>query len=305
MPPVGSAHWRLHRRGQRADKRSDLDTRSILRCAVPRQYHSAEPAELSVADIPAVRTAAERQRARGQLLHHTVSAPCPISATYATRIDHNFSSRDVISGNYVFNDTYEAQIPIWGHDQRNNLGTSENASGSYLHTFSPTLINEFRTGWHTFFEGEVFGTTNDPAYDVAGKMQLPLVSRLPEEYGPPSISISGPDGAYSVYDLQRQIGPRVRSNSIWQYIDTLSWQRREALRQDRRGDRSPQRHIRTGTRATRPIYFRRYLYRLGAGRLHARLREERQHQPDAYEYRPLGLDAIVLHQRRLEDQPRA
>ena len=51
------------------------------------------------------------------------------------------------------------------------------------------------------------------------------MSRLPEEYGPPSISISGPDGAYSVYDLQRQIGPRVRSNSIWQYIDTLSWQR--------------------------------------------------------------------------------
>ena len=39
--------------------------------------------------------------------------------------------------------------------------------------FSPTLINEFRTGWHTFFEGEVFGTTNDPAYDVAGKMHSP------------------------------------------------------------------------------------------------------------------------------------
>jgi Carboxypeptidase regulatory-like domain/TonB dependent receptor len=149
----------------------------------------------------------------------------PYQRNYATRIDHSFSSRDVVSGNYVFNDTYEAQVPIWGHDQRNNLGTSENASGSYLHTFSPTLINEFRTGWHTFFEGEVFGTTNDPAYDVAGKMQLPLVSRLPEEYGPPSISINGPDGAYSVYDLQRQIGPRVRSNSIWQYIDTLSWQR--------------------------------------------------------------------------------
>lgn len=56
-------------------------------------------------------------------------------------------------------------------------------------------------------------------------MGLPLVSRLPSEYGPPSISINGPDGAYSVYDLQRQIGPRVRSNSIWQFTDTLSWQR--------------------------------------------------------------------------------
>jgi hypothetical protein len=153
----------------------------------------------------------------------------PYSATswqrnYTGRVDHTFNQRNVISGHYVFNDTYEAQVPIWGHDERNNLGTSENADGSYTHTFSPSLINEVRFGWHTFFEGEVFGSTNDPNYDVAGKMGLPLVSRLPEEYGPPSISINGPDGAYSVYDLQRQIGPRVRSNSIWQFTDRLSWQ---------------------------------------------------------------------------------
>jgi hypothetical protein len=154
----------------------------------------------------------------------------PFSATswqrnYTSRLDHTISSRDVLSGTYVFNDTYEAQIPIWGHDERNNLGTTQNADGSYLHTFSPTLINEFRTGWHTFYEGEVFGSTNDPNYDVAGKMGLPLVSRLPAEYGPPSITINGPDGVYNVYDLQRQIGPRVRSNSIWQFLDTISWQR--------------------------------------------------------------------------------
>jgi hypothetical protein len=154
----------------------------------------------------------------------------PFSATswqrnYTARMDHTFSPRDVINGTYIFNDTYEAQIPIWGHDERNNLGTTQNAEGSYIHTFNPALINEFRTGWHTFYESEVFGTTNNPAYDVAGKMNLPLVSRLPAEYGPPSISINGPDGAFSVYDLQRQIGPRVRSNSIWQFIDTLSWQR--------------------------------------------------------------------------------
>ena len=39
-------------------------------------------------------------------------------------------------------------------------------------------------------------------------MGLPGVSRLPKEYGPPSISISGPDGGFNTYDLQRQIGPR-------------------------------------------------------------------------------------------------
>ena len=143
---------------------------------------------------------------------------------YTPRIDHNFSPRDVLSGTYVFNDTYEAAIPIWGHDQRNNLGRSQNAQGSEIHTFSPALINEFRFGWHRFAEGEVFGTSNDPNYDIAGKMGLPGVSRIPAEYGPPSISINGPDGSYSVFDLQRQIGPRVRSNSIYQIIDTFSWQ---------------------------------------------------------------------------------
>src|SRR5260370_13605649 len=56
-------------------------------------------------------------------------------------------------------------------------------------------------------------------------MGLPLVSRLPEEYGPPSISVSGPDGVYNMYNLQRQIGPRIRSNSIAAFTDRLSWQK--------------------------------------------------------------------------------
>ncbi len=149
----------------------------------------------------------------------------PYQRNYTTRIDHNLSQRDLLSGTYLFNDTYEASVPVWGHDQRNNLGRTQNAQASEIHTFSPTLINSARFGWHTFNEAEVFGTTNDPAYDVTGKMNLPGVSRLPLEYGPPSISISGPDGVFSVYNLQRQIGPRTRANSIFQYLDTFSWQR--------------------------------------------------------------------------------
>ena len=38
-------------------------------------------------------------------------------------------------------------------------------------------------------------------------------------------SINGPEGGFNVYDLQRQIGPRDRSNQIFQFADTLSWQR--------------------------------------------------------------------------------
>lgn len=149
----------------------------------------------------------------------------PHQHNYTARLDHTFSPRDILSGSYVFNDTYEASIPVWGGDQRNNLGRTQNVQGSEIHTFRPSLINQFRTGWHRFNEGEVFGTTNNANFDIAGKMALPGVSRLPSEYGPPSISINGPDGAYSVFDLQRQIGPRTRDNSIYQVLDTLSWQR--------------------------------------------------------------------------------
>ena len=144
---------------------------------------------------------------------------------FTTRVDHALSSKDQIAGRFVINDTYEAGTPSWGHDERNNNGRTQNVSLSWTRLVRANIINEARGGWHRFNEAEVFGTTNDPAYDVAGKMGLPLVSRLPEEYGPPSVSVSGPDGGYNMYDLQRQIGPRIRSNSIAPFTDTLSWQK--------------------------------------------------------------------------------
>jgi hypothetical protein len=144
---------------------------------------------------------------------------------YTARIDHNFSSKDFVSGRYIFNDTYEAGVPYWGHDERNNIGRSQNYVSSWTHTFNGALINELRGGWHKFREAEIFGTTNDPAFDVAGMMGLPGIAHVPKYYGPPSISINGPEGGFSVYDLQRQIGPRDRSNQIFQFTDSLSWQR--------------------------------------------------------------------------------
>jgi len=144
---------------------------------------------------------------------------------FTGRVDHSLSSMDQISGRYIFNDTYEAGTPFWGHDERNNLGRTQNLSLSWTRVIRPNIVNELRLGWHRFSEAEVFGTTNDPAFDVVGKMGLPLVSGLPEEYGPPTISLNGPDGVYNMYNLQRQIGPRTRSNSIAPFTDSLSWQK--------------------------------------------------------------------------------
>jgi hypothetical protein len=144
---------------------------------------------------------------------------------FTVRADEMLSARDIVSGRYTFNDTYEAGTPFWGHDERNNLGRTQNVAFSWTRTISNSLVNEARSGWHRFNEAEKFGTTGDPNYDVTGKMGLPLVSRVPDDYGPPSISVSGPEGAFAMYDLQRQIGPRVRSNATAPFTDTLSWQR--------------------------------------------------------------------------------
>jgi hypothetical protein len=155
---------------------------------------------------------------------NTPQSPVSTQDNYTGRVDHNFSPRDAIFGRYVFNDTLEKGTPYWGHDERNNLGNTQNVSVGYTRTFKPTMVNQLRVGWNLMKETEIFGTTNDPAYDVAGLMNIPLVSRRPEDYGPPSISISGAEGGFSTYNLQRQIGPRTRSYSLWEVSDVLSWQ---------------------------------------------------------------------------------
>lgn len=147
-------------------------------------------------------------------------------ANYSARIDRNFSPNGSLMGRYVINDTLERGPSFWGHDQRDNLSRTQNAVASYFRAFSTHFGSESRAGWNHVTESEIFGTSNNPSFDVAGKMGLPLISRRPEDYGPPSISINGLEGSFAAYDLQRQIGPRLRHYSVWQFDQTLSWQHR-------------------------------------------------------------------------------
>ncbi len=155
----------------------------------------------------------------------------PISAvatqdTYTYRLDHNLSQKDALAFRYVWNSTIEKGTPYWGNDVRDNDARTQNLAGTYTRTFTPTIVNEFRFGWNDMTEDEIFGTTNKKEFDIAGEMKIPLASRLPSDYGPPSIAITaGPDGSYSVFDLQRQIGPRVRANAVYNFNDIVSIQR--------------------------------------------------------------------------------
>ena len=154
----------------------------------------------------------------------------PVSAiskqdNYNARIDHQFSAKDSVFGRFVFNDTFEAGVPYWGSDQRDNLGRTKNLSLGYTRTISASIVNELRGGYHNFYENETFGTTGRADFDVANKMGLPLVSKDPKFFGPPVVNITGNEGGFSTFGLQRTIGPRERSNGILQVVDNLSWQR--------------------------------------------------------------------------------
>ncbi len=145
---------------------------------------------------------------------------------YTYRLDHNLTDKDALAFRYVRNSTKEKGTPYWGNDVRDNDAPTQNLAGTWTRIFGPSVVNEARFGWNDMTENEIFGTTNNPAFDIAGAMKIPLVSRLPVDYGPPSISIAnGLDGGYSVFDLQRQIGPRIRGNAVYNFNDIMSMQR--------------------------------------------------------------------------------
>lgn len=145
---------------------------------------------------------------------------------YTYRLDHNLTGKDALAFRYVRNSTKEKGTPYWGNDVRDNDARTQNLAGTWTRMISSSIVNEFRFGWNDMTEDEIFGTTNKPEFDIAGAMKLPLVSRLPVDFGPPSISIAnGLDGGYSVFDLQRQIGPRVRANAVYNFNNILSMQR--------------------------------------------------------------------------------
>ncbi len=155
----------------------------------------------------------------------------PLSAVatqdnFTYRLDHNLTSKDSLAFRYVRNSTKEKGVPYWGNDQRDNDARTQNLAGTWTRMLTPSIVNEARFGWNDMTEDEIFGTTGKSAFDIAGLMKLPLVSRLPVDFGPPSISIAnGLDGGYSVFDLQRQIGPRVRANAVYNFNDIVSIQR--------------------------------------------------------------------------------
>ncbi|MCW5976546.1 MAG: carboxypeptidase regulatory-like domain-containing protein [Bryobacteraceae bacterium] len=136
---------------------------------------------------------------------------------YITRVDHHISDRNTIYGSYMYNIQTDDTVPLFPADTRGNRARGQNASLSDTHVFSPSMVNEVRLGWHRFFEHEFFGTTNNPAFDVANIIGLNGVSSDPRNFGYPTFGGAGYD-----FPTTRGIGPRDRLNQLWQVSDNVS-----------------------------------------------------------------------------------
>ncbi|MBI3694269.1 MAG: TonB-dependent receptor [Acidobacteria bacterium] len=148
-------------------------------------------------------------------------ASAPINQDqYTSRVDHRFNARNSIYGSYTFNSQVDNSVPIFGFDTRGNATRTQHTTLTDTHIFSATVVNEIRLGWDRFFEHEYFGTTNRPELDIGNIIGIPGVSKLPQNYGPPTFSGAG-------YELPtvRTNGPRDRLNQLWQGGDNLSIRR--------------------------------------------------------------------------------
>jgi hypothetical protein len=143
---------------------------------------------------------------------------------FSARLDQNLKGNNLLTARYSYNQTFNQGAPFWGNDERSNEARGQNALLQYTRSFGPRRVNQLRAGWNRIADSESFGTTGNPEFDVGGAMKIPQLSRRPEDYGPPTMQIDGPDGVFDSFALPKVSGPRDRANSSFQVSNILAWQ---------------------------------------------------------------------------------
>ncbi|MGA2629582.1 MAG: carboxypeptidase-like regulatory domain-containing protein [Terriglobia bacterium] len=154
----------------------------------------------------------------------------PISITknsqYITRIDHNFSSRDALSGYWFIQPSaatddepfYGGSLPGFGESQTSRIN---HMNLTWNHTFGGNMINEARIGYNRFGFNTVnpvksvlpstFGFDINPQSAASGA-GLPCIDM--DQYEPPS-------GA-CLFGFSYN-GPQPRKDQTYQVSDNFSW----------------------------------------------------------------------------------
>ncbi len=148
---------------------------------------------------------------------NTFAAPKQISDfdQYNTRIDYQLSSKDAIYGSYSNSNEplYVPTIQVLGGT--NNPLKDQLWTGTWVHIFSPTIVNELRFGHNDTSTYKLEEGADGPNY-AATTFGLKNTSTNPFDFGVPSFGITGFGGIGS---FSEAIGA---DEGNYQYVDNLS-----------------------------------------------------------------------------------
>jgi outer membrane receptor protein involved in Fe transport len=146
---------------------------------------------------------------------------------YLGKFDYNLTSRDTITGTFTsrdnpllypfgFNGVNNASAPpynITGFPVSYST-TTYFGSVAYTHTFTPTLLNEFRVTAQRLLNNQAVPTTKNPTATQLG-MNLPS----DDPTGPPVLDFVGSN----IVTGPSYQGPTVEANNTYAFYDNVSW----------------------------------------------------------------------------------
>ena len=144
--------------------------------------------------------------------------------SFIAKIDHSFNSNNQLSGRYFFGNSKQSfPLGLAGGNNLPNTNTvapirTQLLSLSWVHTISPTKVNEARFGWNRYRNGffpadaGVFGNPETTLHLNTGVTN-------PRDFGLPTIRFF----TESFLGSSPFSNPRNRVDTNWQGIDSFSW----------------------------------------------------------------------------------
>ncbi len=132
--------------------------------------------------------------------------------------DVNLSAKDTLSARLLYQDRDATQFNVMPLSGQIFPVTTRNAVLSEIHTFSPSLLNEFRLGYNY---GNVLATqeiTADPVSETL--FGLRNTDTRPEMRGLPVVSVAG---LSSLGSANGGFRPEGGKNHIYQFVDNFTW----------------------------------------------------------------------------------
>jgi len=157
-----------------------------------------------------------------QNFRQTETRPFDPSTYWTTRLDHRFSDRDFLFGRFTWAKQYsrgwDDNLPTIGRiqNQRENQG----ANVSYTHTFTPTLVNEFR--WGVAYNDQPRNGAQEGPQLVQQLGLQGLAPNLPDIQGIFQVAWSG----LGIQNLTQQVWRHPGfKNKVFQFQDDGTWVR--------------------------------------------------------------------------------